>query len=868
MGNNDWLEDYYKCYPIYEHIKISLFKKAEGESLHPLYVATQKIIDQLIEAGNKRIAIVLPDDDCDVIPQLILKYFSNVQNMPEYAGSVLEEVVAGDHLRLGKAVVEFLGIDKLEKKIKFKVGRKDQMTILCPINGIHYMLEKTSGALTSHKIWCQEERAAKDILNNSDKIIQTLKSQRTTLKKTITILTAKNDFYDDIDSFYVNNVKLSDVVAYGEIDISQLDYFKLHNLGKLSGFPGISITNAIEDILYLTEELPDKLFSIYSTPEKFDEIIANIDMLKEILRYGVPFIAFIPENKFNEIPVLLELGFKLWHWETSTFRLIASNSRLNKNGNIFGVLSNKIIQAADASYNCSAIKITSLKKALVNVYKASQLLRDCSNEIKQMMRSIWALQNKLATIICPYNDDIILKLKEEVLSLQAQWKKYRNFYQGQPIDIFLKETFDLYTKFIDDKNYKALKICDFLSSIHEGKSVLLLVADNYNFFVETYEYIERSYPALNVKLMRLSSFYINIDAIKYVDYLIVSWFDRDEYIRIKQTCCYNHLNYILYDFENRWKENFDSMFDVKIPHKLVMATAKILGVDQDIVKFDRLNNIDETNTDMDTVDDEYDEISDYNIRKEVIFSTVKTTPLSSSSSIDSVECIPVLFVGDKIGFFYPTHDVIDVTALSRGVLGRALKKDACRLRKGDKILIRQSDKDLIRERADILMANDPSCDRKTVEIWRDLLIAYSQDKTIVSVRDALNIEGANCTFQQVRGWLFNETIIPRDKAVLIAIGRVVEKAANEELKKLSSSYLSAVDIIFNTGKTIQAYHQRAGRWLTSELKNKAEDIKRIIDSVTHTGNIEGIGEITIYTVDEVLDKEIVPRNKINRIEDL
>lgn len=868
MGNSDWLEDYYKSYPIYEHIKISLFEKAEGESLHPLYVATQKVIDQLIEAGNKRIAIVLPDDDCDIIPQLILKYFSNVQNVPEYAGSVLEEVVAGDHLRLGKAVVEFLGIDKAVNKIKFKVGRKDQMTILCPINGIHYMLEKTSGALTSYKIWRQEEKDAKDKLNNSDKIIQTLKSQRTTLKKTITILTAKNDFYDDTDSFFVNNVKLSDVVAYGEIDISLSDYFKLHNLGKLSGFPGISITNAIEDILYLIEELPDKLFSIYSTPEKFDEIIANIDMLKEVLRSGVPFIAFIHENKFSEVPVLLELGFKLWHWETSTLGLIASNSRLDKNGNIFGALSNKIIQAAGASYNCSAINIISLKKALVNVYRVSQLLRDCSNEIKQIIRSIWALQNKLATIICPYNDDIILKLKEEVLSLQAQWEKYRKFYQGQPIDTFLKEIFDLYAKFIDDKNYKALKICDFLSSIHEGKSVLLLVADNYNFFVDTYEYIERSYPALNVKLMGLSNFYINIDTIKYVDYLIVPWFDRDEYIRIKQTYCYSHLNYILYDFENRWKENFDSMFDEKLPRESVRATAEILGIDHDLVKVDRLNNTVETNTHMDTIDEEYDEISDYNIRKEVMFSTFRTSLTSSSNSMDSVECVTLLFVGDKIGYFYPTHDVIDVTALSRGVLGRALKKDACRLRKGDKILIRQSDKDLIRERADILMANDSSCNRKTAEIWRDLLIAYSQDKTIVSVRDALNNEGANCTFQQVRGWLFNETIIPRDKAVLIAIGRVIDKAADEELKKLSSSYLSAVDTIYNTGKTIQAYHQRAGRWLTSELKNKAEDIKRIIDSVTHTGNIDGIGEITIYTVDEVLDKEIVPRNKINRIEDL
>lgn len=858
MGKSDWLEDYYKCYPIYEHIKISLFEKAKGEALHPLYVATQKVIDQLIETGNKRIAIVLPDDDCDVIPQLILKYFSNVQNVPGYAGSVLEEVVSGDHLRLGKAVVEFLGIDKSEKKIKFKVGRKDQMTILCPINGIHYMLEKTSGALTSYKIWRQEEKAAKDKLNNSDKIIQTLKSQRTTLKKTITILTAKNDFYDDTDSFFVNNVKLSDVVAYGEIDISLSDYFKLHNPGKLSGFPGISITNAIEDILYLIEELPDKLFSIYSTPEKFDEIIANIDMLKEVLRSGVPFIAFIPENKFSEVPVLLELGFKLWHWETSTFGLIASNSRLDKNGNIFGALSNKIIQAAGASYNCSVITLTSLKKALVNVYRVSQLLRDCSNEIKQIIRSIWALQNKLATIICPYNDDIILKLKEEVLRLQAQWEKYRKFYQGQPIDTFLKVTFDLYAKFIDDKNYKALKICDFLSSIHEGKSVLLLVADNYNFFVDTYEYIERSYPALNVKLMGLSNFYINIDP----------WFDRDEYIRIKQTYCYSHLNYILYDFENRWKENFDSMFDEKIPCDSVRATAEILGIDHDLVKVDRLNNTVETNTHMDTIDEEYDEISDYNIRKEVMFSTFRTSLTSSSNSMDSVECVTLLFVGDKIGYFYPTHDVIDVTALSRGVLGRALKKDACRLRKGDKILIRQSDKDLIRERADILMANDSSCNRKTAEIWRDLLIAYSQDKTIVSVRDALNNEGANCTFQQVRGWLFNETIIPRDKAVLIAIGRVIDKAADEELKKLSSSYLSVVDTIYNTGKTIQAYHQRAGRWLTSELKNKAEDIKRIIDSVTHTGNIDGIGEITIYTVDEVLDKEIVPRNKINRIEDL
>lgn len=118
MENYDWLEDYYRHYPIYSHVKISLFEKVEGELLHPLYVATQKVIDQLIESGNKRIAIVMPNDDSDIISQLLLKYFANVQNVPEYAGSVLDEVVAGDHLRLGKAVVEFLGIDESAKKNK------------------------------------------------------------------------------------------------------------------------------------------------------------------------------------------------------------------------------------------------------------------------------------------------------------------------------------------------------------------------------------------------------------------------------------------------------------------------------------------------------------------------------------------------------------------------------------------------------------------------------------------------------------------------------------------------------------------------------------------------------------------------------
>ena len=104
------LNDYLKKYPIYNSINFSIDSKSESENLHPLFVLTQYIIDKFISDGNKRIAIVLPDNECNILPLIIAKYFSNVKYESDYAGSVLEDIEIGQHIRLGKAVVEFGGI--------------------------------------------------------------------------------------------------------------------------------------------------------------------------------------------------------------------------------------------------------------------------------------------------------------------------------------------------------------------------------------------------------------------------------------------------------------------------------------------------------------------------------------------------------------------------------------------------------------------------------------------------------------------------------------------------------------------------------------------------------------------------------------
>ena len=108
--------------------------------------------------------------------------------------------------------------------------------------------------------------------------------------------------------------------------------------------------------------------------------------------------------------------------------------------------------------------------------------------------------------------------------------------------------------------------------------------------------------------------------------------------------------------------------------------------------------------------------------------------------------------------------------------------------------------------------------------------------------------------------------MPRDKEVLIAIGIVASRVP--ELKEMCEKYLNVIDSIFEAGRKVQGYHQSAGRWLTSELKNRAQEIKFIANSSVSHGEVEGIGEIHIYTVEDVLNKEIIGRARINRIEDL
>ena len=876
------LNDYLKKYPIYNSINFSIDSKSESENLHPLFVLTQYIIDKFISDGNKRIAIVLPDNECNILPLIIAKYFSNVKYESDYAGSVLEDIEIGQHIRLGKAVVEFggiiedenekrrLGLARPEKYIKFTTGRKEKTTVYCPVNGVHYLFEKTEGALSLYKVWNEARKEAEEKLKNADGFITALKVKRTALRKTIALLSAKNDFKEFTDTLYINGQNFEDAVAYGEIDLDSPDKFKLYNKGRLDCLPSIAVTTKIEEIYYLLKDktIKDKVFAVFSTLEKFDEIISNPDTFKKILKQDIPFVAFIPESGFENCPLLTDFGFDLWHWKPSTMKsealLVTANKTANgKNRSLFGRFSEKVNRAALSDFKMETSNNKSLRKLVRLISSLSQQAYNADNILRQFVRKVWASQTKLTWLLCPIDGKVRNELKKEIAELCEIWETQKRFYSGQAIEAIVEEILENFVSLLDEeKPAKLLKIESFFSKINGNqKSILVLLPNKYQYFPETFAYINSIRGNCNIRLQTLSDFYSKQErSFDSVDYLIVTWFDKDEYIHIKQTYCYENLVFILYDYENKWRERYVKRFDECIPHESIKKTADKISFAQEDIYDKPLDRIFTEDT------EEFDEISDYNIPNTIIRATFGNTGIEQDSA-EAIECVPVLLSEEKIAYFYPTHDVIDVTGLSKGDIDRPTKKDAIKLKRGDKILIRQSDKDIIREKADILMAQKGENDlRAQTEIWSTLLSVYAEHKSIVDVCRALNNEGGECTFQQVRYWLSGETIMPREKEVLIAIGIVASRVP--ELEEMCEKYLNVIDSIFEAGRKVQGYHQSAGRWLTSELKNRAQEIKFIANSSVSHGEVEGIGEIHIYTVEDVLNKEIIGRARINRIEDL
>lgn len=855
-----YIRDFLDKHPIYNRIKYSTSTLPVETNLYPLLSASQAVIDSLLESGHKRIAIIMPDDEINILPLIIAKYLSNIQEIPDYAHSIFDDIEPGQRLKLGKAVVEYISLDKENKIIKFLVGKPTKLcsstVYTSPFQGYHLYFERSNGALSKETTFLDERKEIKHKLEvDGIADIDLLALKRTVVNKTIAILSPKKEFKEFLDEFFITGKRFQDVVAYGEFDESNEKGTALYNSGRLDCLPGIIVSPKINEIAQgvSTESLKDKFDSIVVTQAKFNEAINNLGELKKCLKADIPFIVFAPETEFESFPVLSEMGFEFWNWDPNMliFGGLSGKDYISPKSSLFGSLSKKVFNAAGSTSELKTVKYSELRKANSLIRQTIKRSFDNSSSLNQITRRMNKLVKLFIDLAAPISDSIGKMISTQFDELKTIESTLKPQYEGtdmwediQTASEMLRGIFEI------GDTPKSIALSELIKS-SDYKSTIVLVPDRFAFVNELQDFLSRIYNGEKISVFNAGDFCRQQSAESTeTDHLIVTFFDQSEYIKIKKTYCYKKITYLLYSFENAWRRGFVNKYESCVQREAIKKQARSIISRQDpISDWEPLDLFEEET-------DEIEEISEFNFERELITSIIRRSNTSSDRS-DSAECIPVILDQDTIGYFSPNHNLIDITPLCHGELDRPVKKDASKLCKGDIVLIRQSDKDIIYDKANELMTKKGEQGlREVAELWVLALQQFAEGKTLPQIKAEMNKLGANCETNQIRYWLMGETICPENGSVI------------EALSVLCPSILprDQVESVLNAGSRVQEYHREAGRWLTSELKYKAGDILSIYQSGQTKGSIEEIGDVHVYAVEAIFEKEFVDRNKINRLE--
>lgn len=849
--------------PIYANLTFTTSEEtSSAEKLHPLLVFTQMLIDKALTSNDSRLLIILPDDDCSIIPLLVSKCITEiVQNEYDYI-DCFKSMPRGQKLRLGKAVIEFKELDP-NGRIVFGVDR-DEMIIREPLKNVFSYLEKCSGARSSFKTWYNEKNKFLSNLSGNALIAES-RQKRNTNKTSILLLKQINNYDSIIKDLLVCNNPISKFLITAEIDSQENKGFKINTNGNIDCIPSLSVTPKLSRVYEQLKNHKEVVSSVVVDQDKFSELSSNPDLLKRCLKQDIPFIVFCSEANFESVPLLTGLGFQLWHWNPLTMQnsMFICEKKQTEKSAIFGNMTRKVNNASQASLIpliCNGSRLGQIFRIIKYI---TEEIPEPDSLMKQLVRQLWSFFRKNSSLI--YTSDLIRnKFKGSLTEINELWEKQKSNYQGQRISSYFDDLFDLLKQEVEqretEKQKQLVSYLEQLPSINKPL-ITVIVPDNYDFIDQTTSYYNSIQQTAIVNVIGISDFfYRQQEEYFFSDYLVVSWFEKSEYINIRRSYCYKSLVYLQYAFENAWRNSLVRKINECIPVGFSSQTATAAGID-DVSSGISFDDVVIPNDGASFVDN-----TDYTFSTGVI----KYTLPSHSTHYDrdeEVECIPMLLSNDKIAFFFPTHDVIDVSSLLHFPNSNAQKKEARELEKGNMILVRESEKDIIREKADQMMnAKNEGYLREASEQWHQLLLAFSQKKPINEIAKLFEKNGSDCSPQVIRNWLDGDTICPRDIENLRLLAKITKNIPI--LKNMAMDFESKIDYIYGAGRKVQSYHQAAGRLLTTALRDKRKEILDISRRSPKRGKIEGIGDISIFTVEEILDVEAVPRLKVNKIEDL
>ena len=282
-------------------LSLSFEDNAHSVGIPPIIKASVLMLDKMIAHQGKFNILVFPERIQSIFIFTLIKLLHNIAEGKIERAYDPEAFKPGEKLKLGNAVVEFVGIEgrNSEQRMRIKVVDKGTPLIIdAPIENFPlFQLTNTQRRLSTYNQYIEEKRKLEDVsgcLTPDEKFLTLLSDYRTHMDSSIVNMTSVINAKELFSICKLCGRDIKDILLIGHADYEG----NVRNIGagQLDGIPAIVLASDLYAIAALAEQ-GHPIQSIIIDGSNANTLLSQMDALDELMRLGVP-ITCVTETRF------------------------------------------------------------------------------------------------------------------------------------------------------------------------------------------------------------------------------------------------------------------------------------------------------------------------------------------------------------------------------------------------------------------------------------------------------------------------------------------------------------------------------------------------------------------------------------------
>lgn len=829
-------------------INLSFDRGKTTVSIPPIVKTSILILDKMIENQGDKQIIVFPERQQTALIFALMRVIHNI-----FVGKIEKEYnpesfVPGEKLKLGDAIVEYLGIEEWQGKKCLMLHMANLDKYGAPISTLP-MFQKTNTRrpLSKHEKFSAEKKRILSVRKfpETDKVqANTLLEYKTHMASSVYYISSVASVKEQMLSLRICSDKASNLLLIGQVNYEG----KITNMGtgQLSGVPAIVLASDLY-VVNSSLEQGNPVQSVIVDISNINIILKQLDALDKLLGRKIPVIFVTDTANSFDFEELVNRGFNIWRWN--------GDSLTSELYDVADTIADKRIG------HCARQKLQYIKVDGNEISESAKILAKHRKTAQEQSAPIMKMYDKLSNIsfgvlretvpLGEFESNLAVRTLDMCQSILDAEKIYLSEEMFSDYTCVIQNYRKVYTR--GYTLYKHNVLCDILYNNSNKKITIVIPEKTNKRRVEDYWKLWINRQMLYIDLIVCSPTEYYSSASNHSDItIIVGWLRRA--IMRKVIFSYNTESYIvlLYDCEERWKR-YDT---AKWSRSLGYSNNKEIiqrSLSKEQLKISVFSYEEEKKTDIEDMVEE-DELEEINL----ILRENKYKQFISGDSRkngETVEAIPINFVGGFFAFYQRGHKLVSASQIIMNSVDRIEIVVPEDLSVGDFVVVRESERDIVKDMADILLKNSNMGNlRELASKWREVIKIELLFTTEEDFCHKMALAGCKKEAATIKNWIDNEDMIaPREKEDLQCIADVT---GSEVLKEL-------LDDIFDAANTVRNAHIQAGRILSNQLKLKIVDVLKNygdIDAFNFWEPIEiDVEDIGIVKILKVIDKGNVVR---------